>query len=161
MTVAGAPIAPSVYPGVDGHDYANALGQLIQGILRVKAKKADGRRDLPSFAIANEKAYEQLVYTPKDLVPEFVNFTANTANVGEVATADGLTVVLGDTGVEDTPSVIVGSSKAVEFDELAGGPLHIDALDLARGGVDKAVHGYLQRFIVRPEAVVHIGIADS
>ena len=161
VTVAGAPVAPKTYPGVDGHDYAGALGQLIQGILAVKAKKADGRRDLPTFAIANELAYEQLVYTPKDLVPEFVNFTANTANVGDVATADGLRVVLGDTGVEATASVIVGSSKAVEFDELAGGPLHIDALDIARGGVDKAVHGYLQRFIVRPEAVVHIGVADA
>lgn len=158
VTVAGAPIAPKTYPGVDGHDYAGALGQLIQGILAVKAKKADGRRDLPTFAIANEAAYEQLIYTPKDLVPEFVNFTASTDSTG---TADGLRLVVGDTGIEDTPSIIVGSGKAVEFDELAGGPLHIDALDLARGGVDKAIHGYLQRFIVRPEAVVHIGVADA
>lgn len=158
VQVAGAPIAPRVYPGVDGHDYAGSMGQLIQGVLAVKAKKADGRRDTPTFAIANELAYEEMIYTPKDLVPEFVTFGANTS---EGITADGLRIVVGDTGIEDTPSVIVGSSKAVEFDELAGGPLHIDALDLARGGVDKAIHGYLQRFIVRPEAVVHIGVADA
>lgn len=157
VQVAGAPIAPSAYPGTAGHEYADAIGMLIQGILAVKAKKADGRRDLPTFAIANEAAYEQLVYSPKDQIPEFVSFGANTS---EGITADGLRVVVGDTGIEDTPSVIVGSSKAVEFDELAGGPLHIDALDLARGGVDKAIHGYLQRFIVRPEAVVHVGVAD-
>lgn len=158
VTVAGAPVAPKTYPGTDGHDYAGGLGQLIQGILAVKARKADGRRDVPTFAIANEAAYEQLIYTPKDLVPEFVNFTASTERTGS---ADGITLVVGDTGVEDTPSVIVGSGKAVEFDELAGGPLHLDALDLARGGIDKAVHGYLQRFVVRPEAVVHIGVADA
>lgn len=158
VATAGAPIAAGTYPGVDGHDYGSALGMLIQGILAVKAKKADNRRDQPTFAIANELAYEQLIYTPKDLVPEFVNFTASTDSTG---TADGLRVVVGDTGIEDTPSVIVGSGKAVEFDELAGGPLHIDALDLARGGVDKAIHGYLQRFVVRPEAVVHIGTADA
>lgn len=158
VQVAGAPIAPKVYPGVDGHDYAGSMGQLIQGVLAVKAKKADGRRDTPTFAIANELAYEEMIYTPKDLVPEFVTFGANTS---EGITADGLRIVVGDTGIEDTPSVIVGSSKAVEFDELAGGPLHIDALDIARGGVDKAIHGYLQRFIVRPEAVVHIGVADA
>ncbi|WP_067194176.1 hypothetical protein [Microbacterium sp. XT11] len=157
VQVAGAPIAPTTYPGTAGHEYADAIGMLIQGILAVKAKKADGRRDLPTFAIANEAAYEQLVYSPKDQIPEFVSFGANTS---EGITADGLRVVVGDTGIEDTPSVIVGSGKAVEFDELAGGPLHIDALDLARGGIDKAVHGYLQRFIVRPEAVVHIGVAD-
>ena len=158
VQVAGAPIAPRTYPGVDGHDYAGAMGQLIQGVLAVKGKKADGRRDTPTFAIANELAYEEILYTPKDLVPEFVTFGANT---DEGITADGLRIVVGDTGIEDTPSVIVGSSKAVEFDELAGGPLHIDALDLARGGVDKAIHGYLQRFIVRPEAVVHIGVVDA
>ena len=158
VSVAGSPVAPSTYPGTAGHEYADAIGMLIQGILAVKAKKADGRRDQPTFAIANEAAYEQLIYSPKDQIPEFVSFGANTS---EGITADGLRVVVGDTGIEDTPSVIVGSSKAVEFDELAGGPLHIDALDLARGGVDKAIHGYLQRFIVRPEAVVHIGVIDA
>jgi hypothetical protein len=158
VSVAGTPIAPKTYPGVDGHDYGNALGQLIQGILAVKAKKADGRRDVPTFAIANEAAFEQLIYTPKDLIPEFVSFTASTDGTGS---ADGIRLVQGDTGIENTPSVIVGAGSAVEFDELPGGPLHINALDLARGGVDRAIHGYLQRFVVRPEAVVHIGVADT
>lgn len=156
--VAGLPVAAEAYPGVDGHDYANALGMVIQGILAVKAKKKDGRRDTPTFIIANELAYKELVYTPKDLIPEFVKFTASTDWQG---TGDGLVLVVGDTGITSTPSVIVGSGKAVEFDELAGGPLKIDALDLANGGVDKAIHGYLQVFIVRDEAVVHIGAADS
>lgn len=156
--VAGLPVAAKTYPGVDGHDYAGALGMVIQGILAVKAKKADGRRDTPTFIIANELAYEELIYTPKDLIPEFVNFTASTDWQG---TGDGLVLVVGDTGVTSTPSVIVGSGKAVEFDELPGGPLRIDALDLAKGGVDRAIHGYLQIFIVRGEAVVHIGAADA
>ena len=157
-TVAGLPAAAETYPGVDGHDYANTLGMVIQGILAIKAKKKDGRRDTPTFIIANELAYKELIYTPKDLIPEFVNFTASTDWQGS---GDGLVLVVGDTGITSTPSVIVGSGRAVEFDELAGGPLRIDALDLARGGVDKAVHGYLQVFIVREEAVVHIGTADA
>ncbi|WP_096359425.1 hypothetical protein [Microbacterium sp. TPU 3598] len=156
--VAGAPIASETYPGVDGHDYGDALGMVIQGILAVTAKKADGRRDKPTFIIANEIAYKQLIYTPKDLIPEFVNFTASTDWEGS---GDGLVLVVGDTGITSTPSVIVGSGKAVEFDELPGGPLKIDALDLANGGVDKAIHGYLQVFIVRADAVVHIGAADN
>ncbi len=156
--VAGNPVAAKVFPDVDGHDYASALGMVIQGILAIKAKKADGRRDTPTFIIANEKAYEELIYTPKDLIPEFVNFTASTDWQGS---GDGLVLVVGDTGITTTPSVIVGSGKAVEFDELPGGPLRIDALDLAKGGVDRAIHGYLQIFIVRAEAVVHIGTADT
>lgn len=156
--VAGLPVAAKTYPGAEGHDYGDALGMVIQGILAIKAKKADGRRDTPTFIIANELAYEQLIYTPKDLIPEFVTFTASTDWQGS---ADGLVLVVGDTGIQSTPSVIVGTGKAVEFDELPGGPLRIDALDLAKGGVDRAIHGYLQIFIVREEGVVHIGAADA
>ncbi|WP_262002223.1 hypothetical protein [Microbacterium sp. Mcb102] len=157
-TVAGNPIAPEAYPDVEGHDYPVALGMVIQGILAIKAKKKDGRRDTPTFIIANELAYKELIYTPKDLIPEFVKFTASTDWQGS---ADGLVLVVGDTGITSTPSVIVGSGKAVEFDELPGGPLRIDALDLAKGGVDRAIHGYLQVFVVRAVAVVHIGAADA
>lgn len=156
--VGGLPVAAKTYPSVDGHDYEGALGQVIQGILAVKAKKADGRRDQPTFIIANELAYEQLIYTPKDLLPEFVTFTAGTDWSG---TGDGLRLVVGDTGIESTASVIVGAGAAVDFDELSGGPVRIDALDIANGGIDKAVHGYLQTFIKRAESVVHVGTPDN
>ncbi len=33
----------------------------------------------------------------------------------------------------------------------------IDALDIARGGVDRAVVGYMETFVVRPESLVLIG----
>lgn len=156
--VGGLPVANKAYPAVAGNDYPTSLGQVIQGILAVKAKKADKRRDVPTFIIANEIAYEQLIYTPKDLVPEFVNFTASTDWQG---TGDGLRLVVGDTGITSTSSVIVGAGLAVDFDELSGGPLRIDALDIAKGGVDQALHGYLQTFIKRSEAVVHVGTSDA
>jgi hypothetical protein len=162
VATAGAPIAPSVYPGVDGHDYAGAMGQLIQGILAVKRRKADGRRDTPTFSIANTLAFEELIYTPKDLVPEFVNISVGLDGTATVEGRNGrVTVVQGDTGVEDTSSVIVGADYAIEFDELPGGPLHVNALEIAKGGVDEAVHGYLQKFVRRPEALVHIGTPDA
>lgn len=154
QATAGAPVAAGTFP--DG--YGTAMGMVIQGILAVKARKADGRRDVPTYAIVNEAAYQELVYTPRDLLPEFVNFGVTT---DRTASADGITIVQGDTGIEDTPSVIVGAKNAIEFDEIAGGPVKVDALDLARGGVDRAVHAYLQTFVVRPEAVVLIGTADT
>lgn len=150
----GLPVAPKTYPT----QYTAGLGQALQGILAVKKKKADGRTDEPTFVIANEMAFEQLIYTAKDLIPEFVNFNMSTDRTGA---ADGIRLVVGDTGVQTNPSLIVGSSRAVEFDELAGGPLRIDALDIAKGGIDQAVHGYFQRMIVRPSAVVHIGVSDN
>lgn len=159
ITAAGAPVAPATgdYPA----GYPAALGMLIQGILAVKARKANTqRRDVPTFAIANDRAYAALVYAAggEQNLPAFVNIAVSTNGSG---TVDGtVQVVQGATGIEDTASVIVGDRRAIEFDELPGGPLHIDALELARGGIDRAVHGYLQTFEVRPEAVVLVGTAD-
>ncbi|MBN9141084.1 hypothetical protein [uncultured Microbacterium sp.] len=157
QSAAGIPIAAGTYPT----DYPAALGQLIQGILAVKARKADGRRDVPTFAIANDEAYAQLVYAAggEQHLPAFVKIAISTNSSG---TVDGdIQVVQGDTGITGSPSVIVGAKRAVEFDELAGGPLIVNALELAKGGIDRAVHGYLQTFPVRDEAVVIIGTAPN
>lgn len=154
QATAGAPVAPKTFPT----DYPGTLGMILQGILAVKRPKADNRRDKPTYAILNPVAYEELLYTPFENVPEFIKFAVNTDGTG---TADGdVIVVEGETGIEDTPSVIVGADYAIEFDELAGGPIHVDALEIAKGGIDRAVHGYLQKFVRRPEALVLIGTAD-
>lgn len=152
---AGLPVAAATYP--DG--YPDTLGMIIQGILAVKKRKSDMRRDTPTFAILNDAAYTELLYTPFENIPEYIKFSVNTDGTG---LGDGdVLMVNGDTGIVDTPSVMVGAKKAIQFDELAGGPLHVDALNIANGGIDKAVHGYLQTFIVRPQAVKTIGVADT
>lgn len=142
-------------------NYPAALGQLIQGILAVKAKKSDKRRDVPTFAIANDSAFEALAYAAggEQNLPAFVKLALSTSGAG---TVDGdVTVVNGDTGITGSASVVVGASLGIDFDELAGGPLVIDALELARGGIDKATHGYLQTYVKRPEAFAHIGTPDA
>jgi len=151
IATAGAAVAPKVYPA----QYSGALGQLIQGILAVKKAK-----DTPTYAIVNETAYEELILTPKDLVPEFVNFAFSTEGTG---TADGVVSVV---SAEDaafttlepgTSGVLVGAKNAIEFDELGSTPLQIDALELAKGGIDRALHGYLQTFVVRAQSIVLVG----
>jgi hypothetical protein len=158
VAAAGAPVAPATadYPSV----YPDALGHLIQGILAVKKRKADGRRDTPTFAIMNDLDFTELIYAAggEQNLPAFVNIALSTASRG---TVDGnVQVVNGDVGIEDTGATLVGASYAIDFDRPAGGLLEVDALDLAKGGVDKAVHGYLQTFVKRPEALVLIGTAD-
>lgn len=157
VTAAGIPVAAGTYPT----DYPSALGMLIQGILAVKARKADGRRDVPTYAIANEEAYSALVYAAggAEHLPEFVNIAVSTNSNG---TVDGnIQVVQGDTGISGTASVIVGAKRGIDFDELPGGPLIVNALELAKGGIDRAVHGYLQTFPVRDEAIVLIGTPEA
>ncbi len=159
VATAGAPIAPNspVLPD----NYPTALKHLIQGILAVKKRKADGRRDTPTFAIVNDIDFEQLIYAAggEQNLPNFVNIALSTSGNG---TVDGnVQIVNGDIGIEDTGACLVGASYAIDFDRPAGGLLEVDALDLARGGIDKAVHGYLQTFVKRPEALALIGVADA
>lgn len=156
VATAGTPIAPNTYPT----QYNQSLGQLVQGILAVKRAK-----DVPSYAIVNSTAYEQLIYTPKDLVPEFVSFEFTTELTG---TADGGKVSVVEapdeafTGIEaGAPAVLVGAKNAIEFDELGSTPIQVDALEIAKGGIDRALHGYLQTFVVRPEALVLVGEAAA
>ncbi|MFJ3392026.1 hypothetical protein [Leifsonia aquatica] len=156
VTTAGAPVAPGTYPT----QYSKALGLLLQGILAVQRAK-----DTPTYAIVNQTAMEQLVYTPFELIPQFVNFDFTTELSG---TADGGKVQVVEapdsafTGIKaNEPAVIVGAKNAIEFDELGSTPLTIDALEIAKGGVDRAVHGYLQTFIVRPESLILVGTAAA
>lgn len=158
VAAAGAPIAPNS-PALPAN-YPTALKHLIQGILAVKRRKADGRRDTPTFAVVNDIDFEELIYAAggEQNLPAFVNVSLSTAGNG---TVDGnVQVVNGDIGIEDTGAVLVGASYAIDFDRPAGGLLEVEALDLARGGVDKGVHGYLQTFVKRPEALVLVGTAD-
>ncbi|MBL5972436.1 MAG: hypothetical protein D3X82_01300 [Candidatus Leucobacter sulfamidivorax] len=162
VKMAGAPIAPSTYPS----EYSDAMGQVIQGVLAVKRAK-----DTPTFAIVNSVAYEQLLYTPHEKVPEFVSFDITTERTGTVDAGKVYVVEADDAAFvdadddpvveEDTPAVIVGAKRGVEFDELGAVPFTIDALEIAKGGVDRATHGYLQTFEVRPESFVLIGTAPT
>lgn len=160
LIAASTRVSPGTYPSVAGHDYPVAMGQLIQGIRAVTKAK-----DTPSFAIVNSEAMDQLVYTPKDLIPEFISFSVSTEGT---ATADGKVQVVEapdsffETKTEEnTPAVLVGAQNAVEFDEVGSTPIQIDALEIAKGGVDKALHGYLQTFLVRPESLVLVGTAPT
>lgn len=143
---AGTPANSQYYP---------AAQMLIQAIEAVN--DAD---DTPSFAVVNPVAWAQLVYTPKDLLPEFVSLSVG-VGTGE-ATVGGVKVVkapqsffAGTTAAN--PQVLAGAKGAIEFREQGQTPIQIDALDIARGGVDRAVVGYMETFVVRPESLVLIG----
>lgn len=157
LEVAGTPVAPKTYPT----EFSGSLGQLVQGILAVNKK------DTASFAIVNDAAYEELMYTPKDLIPEYIDFTFNTEGTG---TADSGKVVVVNASEEyaaevgfpvNSPAVLVGARPAIQFDEVGSTPINIDALEIARGGVDRAVHGYVQTFVVNPSSLVLVGAADA
>ena len=161
---AGPIIAPRPVP--DRYADSPALGQLIQGILTVQRAK-----DTPSYAVVNEAAYDELMFTPKDLIPEYVSFefstelhgTADSGKVVVVSATDDQFVNPDGEPVADMsePATLIGAQPAIQFDELGETPLTVDALEVAKGGIDKATHGYLQEFVVRSESLALIGTAPT
>lgn len=146
---AGTPVAADTYE----NGYPAALGMLIQGIEHI-----EDAEDTPTFAIMNRLAFRQALYAGHERVPEFVNFDFGTKGEG---TADGFRVVRGDIGIEDTPAVLVGSKQGIRFNEVSETPIQVDALDIARGGVDRAAVGYLQTLVERPASFVIVGTPDG
>lgn len=148
-------------PGTDyPTEYPFAAALLIDAIDSVV--DAD---DEPGFALMNRAAWRQLRFTPKDALPEYVTLAVK--GTGE-ADADGVIAkrapeaLFDAAGFDNTqPAVVAGARTAVEFREQGQTPIRLDALDIARGGVDKAVIGYMETFIVRPEALQAFGTAKA
>lgn len=57
--------------------------------------------------------------------------------------------------------VIVGQKSAIEFYELAGSPLRVNAIDIARGGYDYAMFGYCANFLRDERGVVSVDITPE
>lgn len=144
---AGTPANSQYYPGVV---------QLIQAIEAISDADDD-----PAWAVVNPVLWQQLIFTPKDLLPEFVSLAVG-VGTGE-ANVDGKVTVrkapqsafIGTKATD--PQVMAGSKNAIEFRELGTTPIQIDALNVAKFGVDRATVGFLETFVVRPEATVLIG----
>ncbi|AZS40050.1 hypothetical protein CVS54_01372 [Microbacterium oxydans] len=145
----GTPANLQYYPGVV---------MLIQALEAISDADDD-----PAWAVVNPELWRQLLFTPKDLLPEFVSLgvTAGTGegNVeGKVQVRKAPQTAFIGTKAAD-PQVIAGSKNAIEFRELGTTPIQIDALNVAKFGVDRATVGFLETFVVRPEATVFIGTA--
>jgi hypothetical protein len=58
--------------------------------------------------------------------------------------------------------VILGVKKAAKFRELGGGsPIRVEALDVARAGIDSAVYGYTARYQVRPGGIIRVPLTTG
>jgi hypothetical protein len=58
--------------------------------------------------------------------------------------------------------LVAGVKRAVEWYELPGAaPIRVEALDVARGGIDSAVYGYWGTLHVRPGGIISVPIAAA
>jgi hypothetical protein len=116
---------------------------VLDGMLAVNETAA------PTFALVEKSIYREMFLTGTDKFLEFVN-----AQIGldeaQALTSGFRILPVASTAVGDASStgfdvgeVIVGAKAAGTFHELGGGaPIRVEALDIAKGGVDAGCFGY-------------------
>lgn len=129
-----------------GLDIGPAMSALIDGAAELVSKDL-----IPQFAIIGADYYKQIGKTPSKDALAYLSASIGLSSDGAL---DGFRLVpSNDVGGTD---VIVGVSQALTVRELPGSPLRADALDIARGGIDHGLFGYLGVQVNRADALVKV-----
>lgn len=125
---------------------AESLVKLVRGSLNV-ISNADA---LPTFAIVAPDVYEELALIQTNNALEFLSMSLNLegGQMESFRIIPHASMTAGD--------VLVGAREAVTVHELAGSPIRVNALDIAKGGVDEAVFGYCAARIDSTEGLSRI-----
>lgn len=113
---------------------ADAAVAIVRGALNMLT---DETSLTPEWAIVGADLYEELLLTKKDNTLEYLSSAVGL----DGASLAGFQIVP-DTSGTLTGSVVVGSREAITLFELPGSPVRVDALDVARGGVELGLYGY-------------------
>jgi hypothetical protein len=122
---------------------AESLVKLVRGSLNV-ITNADA---LPTFAIVAPDVFEELALIQTNNALEFLSMSLNL----EGGQMESFTIVP-HTALA-AGEVLVGARDAVTVHELPGSPIRVNALDIAKGGVDEAVFGYVAARIDSTDAL--------
>lgn len=113
------------------NNIGSAASAIIDGAVAVASTGT-----LPNFALVAPALYKSFIKNPTTNVIGYLN-----AALGLVeGSLEGF--IIRPSASITAGKVLVGAREAVTVMELPGAPIRIDALDLARGGVDKAAFGY-------------------
>lgn len=104
----------------------------------------------PDYVLMNTEDYMSLLEVAQLDVPQFLNlFGVNPSNFLR-------------TNRVPAGSIILGVRRALEWYELPGAaPIRVEALDVARGGIDSAVYGYWGTLHVRPGGIISVPLASA
>lgn len=130
-----------------GQDIGPAMSALVDG-----ASSLIARDVTPTFALVGTDYFKQIGKTTNNNTLGYLSATLGLRS--EDGTLDGFTLVpSSDIGGTD---IYVGAGQAITVRELPGSPLRADALDIARGGIDHGLFGYLGVQVNKPDALVKV-----
>lgn len=122
---------------------AESLVKLVRGSLNV----INNSLALPTFAVVATDVFEELALIQTNNALEFLSMSLNL----EGGQMENFSIVP-HSGL-DAGSVLVGAREAVTVHELPGAPIRVNALDIAKGGVDEALFGYVAARIDSTDAL--------
>ncbi|MFJ1461005.1 hypothetical protein [Nocardia sp. N2S4-5] len=126
---------------------AGTAPDLLRAVARGNQAVLRGTRGRASFALVNDADMESLLDFAQLDAPAFL------AQLGIRPEA------FVPSELVPAGTVIVGAKPAVTFYELPGSPIRVDAIDLARGGIDRAVFGYTAHLLTRAAGLVKVSWA--
>ncbi len=126
--------APAVVPGAIPAGVATAMAYIVDGALSI----LNGTDTMPDFAVVAADLWRGLMLTRSEDALAYLS-----AALGmEDGTAASFAIK--PSAAIPAGTVLVGCKAAVTVHELGGeAPIRVDALDMAKGGVDKGVFGYV------------------
>lgn len=126
-----------------------AIGAAMSGLIDGAAAVVDAGL-LPTFAVLPTAGWKSILKTPNSDVLGYLN-----AQLGldEGTLENNGFVIRGSSGVTNT---IVGSRSAADVYTLPGSPIRVEALDVARGGIDTGLFGYGGLNVLNPAGIVEV-----
>lgn len=124
--------APYVAPGAVPAGVSKAASYIVDGALAIIDTA------LPTFAIVSKDLYRDLLLTRTEDVLAYLNLALG-LEAGSVAS---FSIVPGATGWP-ADTVVVGAKPAATIYELPGTPIRVEALNIANGGIDTGLFGYI------------------
>jgi hypothetical protein len=124
--------APYVAPGAVPAGVSKAASYIVDGALAIIDTA------LPTFAIVSKDLYRDLLLTRTEDVLAYLNLALGL----EAGTVTSFSIVPGATGWP-ADTVVVGAKPAATVYELPGVPIRVEALNIANGGIDTGLFGYI------------------